>query len=686
MKKYIAIFVSIALTFTWNCFSGSADYSEYYVISDNYYQNVNYDAEFDESSVLVSIRQNLGGISLFSARSSSLEMYFAGMGIAEVENLDVYVRSDVSLFSADDETVTLKLTLEEPGRENVIETIEKLRELPEVEYAEPNYIYSLSSLPNDKYYLSGNQYGLDKINAPDVWAMDIDCSDIIVAVIDSGAMISHPDLADNIWTNPGEIPDNGIDDDGNGYIDDVHGWDFYSNDNDPSDENGHGTHVSGIVSAVTNNQIGVASLARNAKIVPLKVFGSDRETSNEYIYEALKYIESMGFTIANNSFGGFGYSEIIFNAIKSCENTLFVTAAGNAASDSPANDNDEKPIYPASYQSSNIISVASTDQNDALSSFSNYGAKSVDIAAPGTAIGSTFWNNGSAAYGSMSGTSMACPMVASAVAVMRKQYPDMTPEEIITQIENSADVVEGLAGKVKTSARLNAYEAMMVHAMSVKLNKSSLELEKGKTAVLTADVYPANNVDSVSWQSSDESVAAVYNGTVTANGVGTAIITVSCGEVKAECEVNVIEIKPTPSPTPSPTPTPSPSPTPTPSPIPSPSPTPTPTPSPEPIQPIQSIEPVDKAEFTQTGNVVRAQLIFEKTTPPEEEDIRLYVAYKDNGILKNVEVINVIDMETIFIIPEKCADCEISVYVWDKDMKPLMDVQELEKDISKDGL
>ena len=563
MKKHIALILTI-LTFCTNtglCVKAENDTSK-----------------FDDASVIVAMKPLNGAISPFSAVSP-----FYGLGIDEIENLDNPSKS-ISLLGLSQEKQVLKLTLSEAGTENVLETINKLNELPTVEYAEPNYIYKIADLPNDEYYIGVDdikQYGLDRMSAPDVWDLDIDCSEVAVAVIDTGVWTSHPDLKDNIWTNPGEIPNDGKDNDGNGYIDDVHGWDFVDNDNNPMDAQGHGTHVAGTVSAVTNNTIGVASIARNAKIVPLRAGDANGYLSSDNIYKSIQYVKKMGFPIVNNSYGDQIYSQTIYNAIKECTDSLFLVSACNYATD-----NDVKPYYPACYDLSNIITIAATDTDDNLwkdtDNGSNYGVKSVDIAAPGKRIWSTHiaLNAYNAAYQRMSGTSMACPMAASAAAVVKAKHPQMTPEEIIAKLESSGDVLDSLNGKIKTGARINAYKAVLLNAESISLDKTSAVLYKGNTLTLTAEPYPSDTTDTVSWQSSDAATVSVADGVITAIKVGSATITAECGSVSASCEITVLE--PTPEPTASPSPEPTASPSPEPTASPSPEPTASPSPSPEP--------------------------------------------------------------------------------------------------------
>lgn len=451
MKKIILHILTASMLFVSSCFNMPLDV----------FAEADDTAEFTDNSIIACVYQSTGSVSLFSSVPS-----FSEFGISQVRSLDVDKKDDISLFSLNNTTM-LELTLEEPGRENVLETVEKLNELPYVKYAEPNYIYTLFSEPNDPWYTKGEQYSLAKVNAPAVWDMNIDCSDIVVAVIDSGVDMEHSDLAANIWKNPDEKDGNGIDDDGNGFIDDVNGWDFHSQtndnewythteDNDPTDEYGHGTHVAGIISAVTNNGVGVASLARNVKILPIKIYGNSNTTSTAYLYPAISYAQAMGADIVNSSLGTNRNSKALYDAINNYPEAVFTVATGNSGVDI-----DSTPVYPAAFDLDNIISVSSTDKNDELSSFSNYGKISADIAAPGTDIVSTYLRT-KASYASSNGTSMACPLVSGAAALVWSKFPELTPVEVIQRLEDSADRLDSLTNYVATGARLNAYNALIV--------------------------------------------------------------------------------------------------------------------------------------------------------------------------------------------------------------------------------
>ena len=291
-----------------------------------------------------------------------------------------------------------------PEDADIEASVRRLTSFPEIEYAEPNYVYAPQAVPNDPdfgllWHLrntgqwvngSAGTPGAD-IAAVDAWDVETGDPGIVVAVIDSGVAYEHPDLIRNVWTNRGEIPDNGLDDDGNGYADDVHGWDFVNDDNNPSDYSvdlygdGHGTHVAGIIAAEGNNGIGTTGVMWRAQIMPLQVFDlfqvdAFEGIQNTLILAAVEYAVENGARIVNCSFGGYGESAAMFDILDFADRNgvLVVAAAGNESIN-----NDILPIYPASYDLPNLISVAATDEDGGLAAYSNFGVDSVDVAAPG---------------------------------------------------------------------------------------------------------------------------------------------------------------------------------------------------------------------------------------------------------------------------------------------------------------
>ncbi len=334
-----------------------------------------------------------------------------------------------------------------------------------VDYVEPDYTVRVATVPSDPQFSS--LWGLNNtgqtggtpdadIDAARAWDLTTGSSSTIVAVIDTGVDYNHPDLAANIWTNAGEIPGDNIDNDGNGFVDDVHGYDFINNDGNPQDDQGHGTHVAGTIGAVANNGLGVAGINWNVQIMPLKFLGADGSGSISDAIRALDYAVQMGAHISNNSYGDAEFSQAFADAIADAgdEGHVFVAAAGNNAGN-----NDASPFYPASFDATNIISVAATDHNDQLASFSNYGATKVDIAAPGVNILSTSPGN---SYQTLSGTSMASPHVAGVVSLVHGLHPEWSVQQIIDEVLNSADFLTNLEPVTVTGGRLNAAGAVGV--------------------------------------------------------------------------------------------------------------------------------------------------------------------------------------------------------------------------------
>lgn len=349
---------------------------------------------------------------------------------------------------------------------------------PNVEYAEPNYYQYATGTPNDALF--GLLWGMHNtgqtvngtagipdadIDAPEAWDITTGSSSVVVAVVDSGVSTLSVvnDLSGNIWSNPGEIPENGIDDDSNGYVDDVVGWDFVFDDNSPNDANGHGTHVAGTVAAVGNNSTGVTGVSWSTKIMALRFLDARGSGSTEDAISAILYANAKGAHVINNSWGGAPYSQSLKDAIDA-SSAVVVCAAGNGGSDSIGDDNDAVPHYPSSYTSSNLIAVAATDQNDNRASFSNYGPTSVDVAAPGVNILSTLSTGG---YGYLAGTSMAAPHVAGLAALIHTVSSSassgnrtLAATDIIQTIKDTVDPLSSLSGVIATGGRINAYTAV----------------------------------------------------------------------------------------------------------------------------------------------------------------------------------------------------------------------------------
>lgn len=369
-----------------------------------------------------------------------------------------------------------------PSSVGEAKAIAQLSANPNIEYAEKNAIYRADIIPNDPYFTQ--QWGLNNtgqtggtagadIDAPEAWDIFTGNSNVTVAVIDTGIDYGQNDLQANMWTNLGETGNgketDGIDNDGNGFIDDWHGWNFVSSNNNPMDDNSygwtyHGTHVGGIIGARTNNGIGIAGVCWNVKLMAVKALNWQGGGTADALINAVDYARINGANVINASWGGTVYSSALYQAVARAQTAgiLFVAAAGNDGAD-----NDAIPHYPSSYDIDNIVSVLSTDHNDAISSFSNYGFYSVDLGAPGGSddnrsnpanILSTEINN---EYQRLAGTSMAAPFVSGTAALVLGQRPTIDWWQNKTILLKSVTHRSSLLLKCRTSGRLNAHSALI---------------------------------------------------------------------------------------------------------------------------------------------------------------------------------------------------------------------------------
>lgn len=379
-----------------------------------------------------------------------------------------------------------------------------LKEHPAVEYAEYNYrqyidILPINKIPGDLYF--NDQWGMNNtgqnggtpdadIDAPEAWEITTGCSEVIVGIIDTGLDYNHEDLAANVWINPNEIPNNGVDDDGNGYIDDIHGINAIIESGDPMDDYSHGTHCSGILGAEGNNGKGIAGVNWTTKIIGMKFIGSNGYGWTSSAIECINYAiwlkrHGINIRVLNNSWGGGSYEQSLADAIKEANNAgiLFIAAAINNASD-----NDIYPVYPACYPY--VLAVASTDEKDGLSWFSNYGANTVHLGAPGSDIISTIPNNG---YKLDNGTSMAAPHVSGAAALLLSLNDQLTTQEIKDNLMNYGDNIPALTGKTISGNRLNLYNSLsQVPAPNpdfrISITPVYQVIEQGETTFYTVNI------------------------------------------------------------------------------------------------------------------------------------------------------------------------------------------------------
>ncbi len=332
-----------------------------------------------------------------------------------------------------------------------LETLRRrLEARPEVRYAEPDYEVTADAVPADPLLVS--QWGLSNpadhdIDAFEAWDTKTKCSK--VAVLDTGVDVNHPDLVNNLYKNSKEKPDNGKDDDDNGYVDDYIGVNVRTNRGNGIDTDGHGTHVAGIVAGVANNGIGVSGVCWKGSVMPVKFMNALGKGSSSYAAEGIEYAVRKGVKIINASFGSTSKSSAMEDAIEYAKEkgVLIVVAAGNDGKNI-----DKSPVYPASYTYGNILTVAASTLDDGLASFSNYGEKAVDVAAPGENITSTYIDD---IYKPLSGTSMAAPMVAGMAGLLRAKNSDATYSQLKTALRRKVDKPAAFKDKVVYDGRAN---------------------------------------------------------------------------------------------------------------------------------------------------------------------------------------------------------------------------------------
>ena len=341
--------------------------------------------------------------------------------------------------------------------EDVLAAAEEYKASGLVESAEPDYYFHKLAAPNDPFFSEGKLAHLNNVKAAAGWDTRHDASGIIVAILDTGARITHEDLVPNLWRNEKEIPGNNIDDDGNGFVDDLHGINSITGSGDPSDDDGHGTHVAGIIGASGNNGKGVSGVAWNVQLMPLKFIDAEGNGAASDTIECINYAIANGAHVINASFGTTNFLSAVQVALSSARaaGITVVAAAGNETVN-----NDALPSYPAGYGLDNIISVAATGKDDSLEFYSNYGATSVDLAAPGRELWSC-GNSNDVDYAQLSGTSMAAPVVSGVIALLKAQFPDDAPAKLRERVVATVDPLPALTGKMVSGGRVNLQKAFL---------------------------------------------------------------------------------------------------------------------------------------------------------------------------------------------------------------------------------
>ncbi|OGF21170.1 hypothetical protein A2316_03510 [Candidatus Falkowbacteria bacterium RIFOXYB2_FULL_38_15] len=387
--------------------------------------------------------------------------------------------------------------------DNVQAAIKKYNNRSDVEFAEPNYILESQTISKDDPYFS-KQWYLDKVNVKGGWERSSGSKDIVVAVLDTGVDIDHPDLADNIWVNMGEIPDDGIDNDRNIYVDDVNGWDFVAGDNNPRPDFkewyftkegiNHGTIIAGVISAIGNNSRGIAGVAFESKIMPVRVLDSAGSGDVLTVIEGIDYAVEKGADVINLSFIGSGFSKSLFLSLERAykAGVVVVAAIGNLGIS--GKNLDEEPLYPVCYYGADgeniVMGVAAVDENDQKASFSNYGTKCVDVSAPGTDFWSTVaYNPGEVGFeeyysGGWSGSSVAAPLVSGTAALIKAINPSLGVQEIRNLITVNSDNIDNLNSEYRGKlgkGRLNIGRTMEAAYLTVE--SSPFPLQKGNILV-----------------------------------------------------------------------------------------------------------------------------------------------------------------------------------------------------------
>lgn len=453
------------------------------------------------------------------------------------------------------------------------EIIAELKASGEFDYVEPDWQVQALQTPSDSAFADGTLWGLRNtgqdggqtgidINVVPAWSSTTGSASVVVGVVDTGVRYTHQDLASNMWTNPNEIPGNGIDDDNNGYIDDVYGINAINNSGDPNDDNDHGTHVAGTIAASGNDAGELVGVAFTSKIMALKFLGSSGGGNVSDAIQCIDYAVANGADILNNSWGGGGFSTPLSESIEAANSAgvLFVAAAGNSSSN-----NDSSPHYPSSYEADNVIAVAAIDRSGNRASFSSYGATSVDIGAPGVAIHSSTASSDTS-YASFRGTSMATPHVAGVAALVLSQYPSASISELKARLLSTAAPLASLSGRVVTGGMVDTTAALnLTEDGNLELSVIAPTLRAGQTAAIgitVTDLTPVLNATvsgSLSGASSvqflDNGVApdetngdGIYTGEITAPATGNSTtLTVSAsapGKTSAQQDFQLAVISP----------------------------------------------------------------------------------------------------------------------------------------------
>ena len=493
--------------------------------------------------------------STFENRRLKEMTYKKGQVIVKVKNVAILKKDIVEKWNMKIEkqfTEDLFLISFDESKRTMSQTLKSLNGNKEVYFAEPNYIRKISSFAKEIRKVDYSSWWYRKANVENAWSITKGSPDVIVGIMDTGVDYRHEDLSDNIYVNKGEIPGDSIDNDNNGYVDDVYGYDFGDGDSDPMDTSEHGTHVAGIIAAEENDK-GITGIAPKVRLLPLKLSNEKDGTmlvSAEV--EAIQYARKIGVEIFNCSFGSFETDPAEYEIIKSNPDAIFVCASGNGDEETHvAVNTDATPHYPSDYELPNIISVAAIGENGLLTAFSDYGQNTVDLGAPGDDIYSTVENN---RYEYLSGTSMATPFVTGALALMRSVDPYVSVVKLRTNILTTVDVVDSLKTKLTTGGSLNVNAAVLktktglIPVSGMEISQNKLNLYSGTEGKLEALLLPLRiQSRSIIWTSENPAIATVDEyGNVKAISKGSTEIKASekTTGIYKSCVVKVIEFVP----------------------------------------------------------------------------------------------------------------------------------------------
>lgn len=559
MKKKLAL--AVAVVFCWSVIAPVLAYSE---TPAGRVSPTNTKKAFATSA---STKRSIAGV--FSDRKLTGAKYKSGQLIIKVKDkallkgqLESKWKLKVEKKLMDD----MVLVSFDTGKKNIESMMNDLNSSEAIYFAEPNYLRAHAGAGATAAATATDltaQWGLDASDTQAAWDITQGLPSVIVGVIDSGVDYDHTDLTANIYKNTGETAGDGIDNDGNGYIDDVRGYDFGEGDSDPMDNVNHGTHISGIIAAA-DNSFGVTGVAPKVRILPLKVTTNASAVgfmSTSAIIEAIVYGSEMGVKLFNCSYGDSVPDPAEYDAIQASTDSLFISAAGNGDENGKGLNTDISPYYPADYELDNIISVAALTNGDQLTTFSNYGMTTVDIAAPGEGIYSTIRVDEygrRSRYGFMSGTSIAVPFVVGAAALMLSVNPNMPVLTIKEKILSSAIALPALDGKDATGGKLDVNEAVNMARLDVpdvtgiEISRSTLALYTDTSGKLTAALLPMRTHSrSVEWTSSAPGIVTVDaagNLRAISKGVATITATIPATDTTtsfaAGCVVTVTNFKP----------------------------------------------------------------------------------------------------------------------------------------------